>query len=128
MKKIWRILLITIIPILLVGGGAAAYLALTADIDVTTKEALSWVSGNEFQLSLMPGETAEIVLEIHNASTASLPVTLTKTVSPPLAGLTVVCPDSFTAPANDNIKFNIVIIALPNVEVGTTTILIEFDR
>lgn len=127
-RRFIKIALAILIPVLLIGGGVSAYLALTADIQVTTQEALTWVSAHEFEVKLMPGETTEVVMEIHNASTAALPVQLTKSINPFISGLTIVCPDSFTAPANDNIRFNVVITALPSVEVGSTRILIEFDR
>lgn len=128
MKRIWRILIAVLLPVLIIGGAAAAYLALTAQIDVTTKEALSWVSENTFTFELYPGESATAELIVHNSSSADLEVALKTTITPKIKNLTVNVPDAITATALSDTTAIVEVIAEPDVELGTTVITVNFDR
>lgn len=128
MKRIIKSLALVLVPAIILAGGAYAYLALTAHVDVETKEALTWVSEHEFNLSMYPGESETLNLVINNASSSNLDVALKSKVTPKLKGLTVVAPDSIVAVSGADTAFDVVVEASPSVEIGNVAIDIEFDR
>lgn len=129
MKKIFlKVFLAVILPILLIGGSVAAYLALTATVDVSVDESLSWVTPNTYSVNLFPGESQTLNLIIHNESSADLTVTLKDKVTPKIKGLEITLPDTLNALAVANTAFDVVIVATAGVEPGTTQLTIDFER
>lgn len=127
-KRLVKILIGVLVPVLLIGGGVSAYLALTAHFQVKTNECLTWVSGNEFDLNLYPGENFITDLTIHNESSVSLNVTLKKTITPKIKGLSIISPDEIIVEAQKDTTFTVEVLASSSLEIGETSVTIDFNR
>lgn len=130
MSKIIRWLLVTILLLLMIGGGVLAYYALTGTGEVTVEEALSFVGPSSFSVSLYPQESAVESLIVANASSLNMDVDLLSTVTPDPGpkGLTIDIPKKITVPAIGQATVNITITAGKNAEPNTYTVSIIFDR
>jgi len=110
--------------------GIYAYKALTAEVEVTVSECLSFVGPDWFEVALYPGENDTAEITVANASSVSIEVELVSTVTPDPGpkGLTVSIPNKITAPAQGQITFNIGVSANNSVEPGVYRIMIDFER
>ena len=137
MKRLWRTLphfvrwlLVTILVLVVVGGGVYAYTALTGTGDITVEENLSFVGDSSFSVTLYPQETDTAQLIVANASSLDMDVDLLSTIDPDpgAKGMTVDIPAKIVAPAEGQITVDIVITAGKSAEPGSYTVSIIFDR
>jgi len=137
MKKKWKLLspiarwcLVTLLILILVGGSVAAYVALTATVDITVEECLSFVGPSTFSVSLYPQGSETVQLTIANASPDSMDVDLLSTVTPDPGpkGMTVDIPSKITVPATGQTTIDITISAGKSAEPGSYTVTIEIVR
>lgn len=137
MKRLWRTLphfvrwlLVTLLILMVVGGGVWAYVALTATGEITVEEALSFVGPSTFSVTLYPGESDIVQLTVANASSADIDVDLLSTITPDPGpkGLTVDIPNKITAPGNGQVTLDIGISAGKSAVPDTYSVTIEFAR
>jgi len=137
MRRLWRALphfvrwlLVTALILVVVGGGVWAYTALTASIEVTVEECLSFVGSSTFSVSLYPQESETVSLTIANASSVDMDIDLVSNITPdPRAkGLTVDIPNKITVPASGQVVVDIVMTAGKSVEPGAYSITMEIVR
>ena len=137
MKRLWRLLpgairwvLVTLLILLIVGGGVWAYVALTATGEITIEECLSFVGDSTFTISLYPQGSDVGQVTLANASPDAIEVDLLSEVTPDPGpkGLTVDIPAKITVPASGQIAVDITVTASKSVEPGIYTVSIEFDR
>ena len=133
--KVWRKLpsfvrwsLVTMLILIMVGGGVWAYKALTAEVETTVDECLSFVGENFFEVSLYPGESDTVEITIANASSVSIDVSLISTITPTGKGFSVSIPNKITAPALGQVSFDVGVSASKSVEPGIYYLTIDFDR
>jgi len=137
MKRLWRgipsiirWLLVTMLLLIIVGGAAYAYKALTATVEVTVEECLSFIGPSDFQVSLYPGEIITVQVIIDNASSVDIEVDLVAFTDPDpgTKGLSINYPGKITVPALGLETVNIGISASKSAVPGTYTVSIDFDR
>jgi len=137
MKKRWRILpqfvrwlLVTLLILVVIGGGVYAYTALTGTGDITVEESLSFVGPNTFSVSLYPQESDTAQLTVANASSIDMEIDLLSTVTPDpgAKGLTVDLPSKVTVPGSGQVVIDITITAGKNAEPQVYSVSIEIMR
>ena len=136
MKQIWRRLpgvirwlLVTLMIMAIVAGGASAHVALTSVTDVTVSECLSWVGESTFSITLYPQEEATLDLTIANASSLDMTVDILSLITPDPGGkVTVSAPNNLLVPANGQQVFTVTVSASKKVVPGTYTITLQIDR
>jgi len=137
MKKLWKMIphfarwsLVTLLILVLTGGAVLAYVALTATVEVTVEECLSFVGDNTFSVSLYPQESETVHLTIANASSLSMDVDLLSNVvpDPGAKGMTINIPNKVTVPATGQVTIDIEIIAGKSAEPVAYAVTLEIDR
>ena len=136
MKTLWgklpgaiRWLLVTITVLTIAATGAFAYTALTATVDVTITESLSWVGDSTATAALMPQEEVVESFTIANASSIGITIDVIATVDPdPGNDVTVDVPNSVTIPGSGSQSFDITISASKSVPPVVFTITLGVDR
>ena len=136
MKKKWKLsvvrwCLVTMLILVVTGGSIyAIYTALTATVDITVEECLSFVGPSTFSVSLYPQGSETVQLTIANASPDSMDVDLLSTVTPDPGpkGMTVDIPSKITVPATGQTTIDITISAGKSAEPGSYTVTIEIVR
>ena len=133
--KRWKLLppvirwgLVTLLILMMTTGVVLAYKALTAEIEVTLEECLSFVGDSSFQVLLYPGETETVQITIFNQSSVSLEIDLVSTVTGGTGGLTVNIPKKITIAGKDEATVSINMLASKSAEPGTYLITIDFER
>lgn len=128
MKRLIRHLpkpiLVLLILLLLSGTAYAAYLITTITGEVKVEEAIT-VSPVSFTMTLYPGESKSQEIELTNASSVAIAVSLNVTVT---GGLDVIVPDSITVKKDKTETFEIEVRAPLDIEPGTYTIKVEVRR
>lgn len=129
MKKLLRWLIVTIVMCVIAAGAVYAYTALTAKVDTTLKEPLSWVGENSFTDNMYPKQTITHTVTIHNAcADQSYDLDLTIEVTPINKGVTATCLNKVTVPANGDVAFDIAVTATQSVEPGVYHTEVTVDR
>ena len=127
MKAI-RWILVTVLILLLAGGGVWAYKALTSTGEVTIDECLSFIGSNTFSVSMYPQGTEVVNLTIANASPDDIDIDLISEIIPDLKGITIDIPKKLTVPAEGQVVVDITISAGKSAAPQTYVISIEVDR
>jgi len=135
MRKLWKSIpsvirwsLVTMLILTMVGGAAYAYVALTAKVEVTIEECLSFVGSNSFEVGIYPGEATTVQVTIANASSADMEVELDKEITPEPDGLTVSMPKKVTIPGQGQETVNVNILVSKSAVPDTYTVSIDFNR
>ena len=123
-----RWLLGTLVLLLIVGLGAAAYVALTSTGEVTIDECLSFVGDNTFSVSMYPQGEEIVQLTIANASPDDIGIDLISEIIPDLKGITIDIPKNLTVPAVGQVVVDIAISASKSASPETYSITIQVDR
>ena len=133
--KRWKLLppiirwgLVTLLILMMTVGVVLAYKALTAEVEVTLEECLSFVGDSSFQVLLYPGETETVQVIISNQASVSIEVDLDSTITGGDGGLTVDIPKKITVASKDETIININILASKSAVPGTYLITIDFER
>ena len=133
--KRWKLLppiirwgLVTLLILMMTVGVVLAYKALTAEVEVTLEECLSFVGDSSFQVLLYPGETETIQVIISNQSSVPIEVDLESRITGGHGGLTVDIPKKITVASKDETIININILASQSAVPGTYLITIDFER
>jgi len=126
--KALRWILVTVLILLLAGGGVWAYKALTSTGEVTIDECLSFVGSNTFSVSMYPQGAEVVQLTIANASPDDIAIDLISTITPELKGITIDIPKKLTVPAEGQVVVDITISASKSAAPQTYVISIEVDR
>ena len=133
--KRWKLLppiirwgLVTLLILMMTVGVVLAYKALTAEVEVTLEECLSFVGDSSFQVLLYPGETETVQVIISNQSSVPIEVDLDSTITGGDGGLTVDIPKKITVASKDETIININILASQSAVPGTYLITIDFER
>jgi len=136
MKRRWRLLpsvirwlLVTVILLTMVAGGAYAYTALTATVEVTVIECLTWVGDSSFTVQMYPQEEVAQQFTLANASSLDMQVDILSTVTPdPGSDITVTVPKSVTIPASGQQTFDITVSASKQAPPVAFTVSLSVDR
>jgi len=123
-----RWLLGTLVLLLIIGVGAAAYVALTSTGEVTIDECLSFVGDNIFSVSMYPQGEEIVQLIIANASPDDIAIDLISEIIPDLKGITIDIPKNLTVPAEGQVIVDITISAGKSASPETYSITIQVDR
>lgn len=136
-REVWRALprvirwfLVTLLIMVILGGGVYAYVALTATGEVTVQECLSLVGPNTFSVSLYPLESKTVSLTVANASSQAIDVDLLSTVipDPGTKGLTIDIPSKLVAPAGGQVTITVIITAGKSAVPQVYSLTIEIVR
>jgi len=128
MKAI-RWILVTVLILLLAGGGVWAYKALTSTGEVTIDECLSFVGSNTFSVSMYPQGIEVVNLTIANASPDDIAIDLISSIVPdPGPNMSITIPNKVTVPAVGQVVVDITISAGKSAAPQTYVISIEVDR
>jgi len=130
LSRVVRWLLTTTVAMMIVGGAAYAYVALTGTGEVTVVENLSWVGDNTFAVNVFPQESIVETLTIANASSVAMEVDIVTTIDPDpgAKGMTIDIPAKITIPAIGQQAFNVTITAGKSAEPITYTVTFEIAR
>ena len=122
-----RWLAITLLILTVTTGSVLAYRALTAEVEVTVEECLSFVGTSSFQVLLYPGESETVQIAIANLSSVDIEIDLIPTAIG-IENLTITIPKKITASAKGETTVNIGILASKSTIPGIFTITISFER